>query len=307
MFLRASALTLATSCLLSGCVWTSDGGITARYESDWVGSLQTAEGSWQGEPIVIDAEGDLTVIGVPDQDFITLTSRFVAGARDRDDAEAAFEDVYDALDLELVDGTWRIVCNEAEETHGSVVPSSTGCADMVVEIPAGTTDRPLSVTATTEFGGVHASGLTVQQLDLEAPFGVVADVEPVDDSMLRLWGDDDLVSGMCNSWLAVPPDTSFGTVTLDVGKADLEYVGSDPDDPEFWLEVDIRGFDDAPALPPRTPETTWSRTGDGAQVEAATVHAAIGKSILTTGPVPSPDELSLCATYELGSGWGTPD
>lgn len=178
---------------------------------------------------------------------------------------------------------------------------------MVVVVPRGTSVAPVSVRATTTFGGIHASELTVADVDLHAPFGLVADVEPVDGATLRLWGDDDLVSGMCSSWLRIPADTALAEARLDVGSADLGHVGSDPDNREFWLEVDIRGFSDAPVLEARTAETTWSRPGSGAQVQEVIVHADIGKAILTTEPVPSPDELTLCASYELGNGWGTPD
>lgn len=292
---------------LSGCVWTSDGGVTQRYVSDWEGSAQSEAGSWDGEPIIVLGDGgSLTIIGVEGLEHIAVTARFSAGARSEADAEAAFVDVHESLAIELRSGSWVVECREARETHGSVVPAATGCDEMTIEVPAGSEGVPLSLRARTSFGGIHASGLVVDDLDLEAPFGLVADVVPVDGASLRLWGKD-LVSGMCSSWLRVPEDTGFEAVELSVAGAHHGHVGSDPDDPEFWLEVAIRGFADAPALTPRTGETTWSRDSAGALVESAVVRADLGKAILTTQSVPGADELTLCASRELGEGWETPE
>lgn len=304
---RLAASLLGVWATISGCVWTSDGGITQRYVSDWEGSLHGEQGSWDGEPILIAGDdGPVTIVGVEGRDFISVHARFSAGARDAADAEAAFVDVHESLTIEMLDGFWRVQCNEARRTHGSVVPNATGCAEMIVEVPAGSEDMPLSLRAWTSFGGIHASGVVVDELDLRAPFGLVADVTPVDGARLRLWGED-LVSGMCSSWLRVPEDTGFGSASLSVAGAHHGHVGSDPDDPAFWLEVGIRGFDDAPVIPSHTGETTWTRDAGGALVESAIVRADLGKAILTTGPVPEADDLTLCASYELGDGWGTPE
>jgi hypothetical protein len=306
MLRSAQCLALLAS-ILTGCVWTSDGGFTERYVSDWEGTVQSEPGSWAGEPIVIAGNGgQVTIVGVEGRTNISLTARFSAGARSQADAEAAFVDVHESLSIELRDGAWLVECNEARETHGSAVPSATGCAAMVLEIPAGSEIQPLSLRAWTSFGGIHASGIVVEELDLEAPMGLVADVVPTDDSTLRLWGGD-LVSGMCSSWLRVPEDTGFGSIELTVAGAESDYVGDDPDDPEFWLEVGIRGFDDAPTLPSRTGHTTWSRDTDGPFVESAIVRADLGKAIVTTDAVPDADGATLCASWELGEGWGTPE
>ena len=304
---RNIAFLLAVSGL-GGCVWTSEGGFTQRYESDWEGSTQSVPNTWNGEPILVVGDGGrVVIVGVEGKRNISLATRFSAGARNPADAEAAFQDTAASLSIELYDGTWFVECNEAQETHGSAVPSSTGCVDMVVEVPAGSEATPLSLRASTTHGGIHASGLTVESLSLRAPFGLVADVTPVDGANISLFGVS-LVSGMCNSILRVPADTAFESLSLSVGKADrLSHVGDDPNNADFWLESVLRGFEDAPEFPRQSPSLEWSRDASGAQAESATVHASIGKAVVTTGDVPDPYGLTLCAYHELGSGPQTSD
>ena len=287
-------------------MWTSDGGIGARYESDWTATVSSPAGSYAGEPIVVDAEGGVTIVGVAGLDQITVRARYYAGARNAADAEASYADTRDATTVQLRDGTWFVECGQASQTHGSVVPSGTGCAEMDIEVPAGTVDAPLSLSAHTSFGGIHAAGLVVDDLHLRAPFGLVADVVPVDDADLSLYGED-LVSGMCSSWLRVPEDTAFDSVALEVSAADLYYVGDDPDNERLRLQVQIEGFADRPALAPFTGSYEWSRQAPGAQVASARIRADLGKAIVTSGEVPDPDVLTLCAWSELGNGFQTPE
>lgn len=308
MSIKRNAIVLLAAAGLGGCVWTSEGGFTQRYESDWEGTAHSEPDSWDGEPIRIVGDGGrIVIVGVEGKRNISLATRFSAGARDEADAEAAFRDTAASLSIELREDTWFVECNEAQETHGSVVPSSTGCVDMAIEVPAGNESAPLSLSATTSFGGIHASGLIVESLSLRAPFGLVADVTPVDGATMSLFGES-LVSGMCNSILRVPSDTAFESLSLSVSRAEsLPYVGGDPDNSDFWLESVVRGFDDAPDLPRQSSSLEWTREASGAQVETATVHASIGKAVVTTGAVPDPYGLTLCAYLELGNGPQTSD
>lgn len=293
--------------LAGGCVWTSDGGLTQRYVSDWQGTAESEPGSWAGEPIIVQGDsGGLVLVGVPGKQNITAHAYLSAGARNPEDAEAAFVDVAESLSIELRDGTWWVQCNEAQADHGSAVSSSTGCDEMVVELPAGSEGMPISVWANTDFGGIHASGLVVEDLDLRAPFGLVADVEPVGGATLRLWGES-LVSGMCSSWLRVPEATGFEALSLEVQRPDLRYNGVDPNDPQWWLQVEVRGMPDAPPTEPFQGSLEWEREqAEGALVQSATVRASLGKAILTTGEVPAADTLTLCASRDL-EGWSTAD
>ncbi len=302
----ARRFVLACFVPLGGCVWTSDGGVGARYESDWTATVSSPVGTYAGEPIVIDGEGPVTIVGVEGLREITVRARYYAGARSVADAEASYLDTREATTVALRDGSWVVTCGQASQSHGTVVPSATGCAEMWIEVPAGSADAPLSLRAQTSFGGIHASGLVVDDLDLRAPFGLVADVVPVDDADLSLYGED-LVSGMCSSWLRVPEDTAFEHVALEVGAADLYYVGNDPDDEALWLQVQIEGFADRPELAPFTGSYEWERVASGAQVASATIRADLGKAIVTSGEVPDADVFSLCAWSELGNGTQTPE
>lgn len=301
-----SCVAIGLIALGSGCVWTSDGGVAARYESEWADVVESDTGSYAGEPIYVRGKGPLTIVGVPGLDSISVRARFYAGARDPQDAESAFEDLPGALAVERRDGAWFVTCGQASRTFGSVTPSSTGCAEMYVEVPAGSEQSPLSLHAKTTFGGIHASGLVVQDLMLRAPFGLVADVEPVDGATLALFGED-LVNGMCSSWLRVPDDTAFEEAALVSDGTDRGYSGNDPNDRQFWFQVQIEGFDDAPLLPDHTESYDWSREAPGAQVEHVNIRADLGKAILTSGHVPSADAFTLCASLELGQGSSTPE
>ena len=123
---------------------------------------------------------------------------------------------------------------------------------------------------------------------------------PVDGASLEVIGDPDLDAGMCSTWLRVPEDTAFDDVSLEVFTAKRRDPEDGPDNPKYWLEVDIRGFDDAPSIPRQTAEYAWSRNAAGPRVESAHVAADIGKAILTTGEVPPADASTLCEQWELG-------
>lgn len=285
--------------LAAACTWTSDGGFAPRHESGFAPAVTSEPGSFQGEPISISTRGRVTIVGVEGRDSISVRARFHAGARDIADAEAAFADAAAELSVENTDGLWRIDCPGAAEDHGSAVASGTGCAEMIIEVPTGSDAQPLVINGSTHAGGIHVSNVVVEGLSLQSSFGLVADVTPVDGAAIELVGRD-LVSGMCSTWLRVPEDTAFEDLSLSVSSASYRDANDIPADSTYWLEVDIRGFDDAPDIPRRTGEYTWSREASGARVETARLVADIGKAILTTDAVPDADELSLCEYLELG-------
>lgn len=295
---RSIGVVLLAASVLGGCVWTSDGGITGRVESDWEAEIASVEGSWDGTPITISSDGgSVQVIGRADLDRIRVRARFVAGANSSEDAEAAFRDMEQQLTIEHSEAGWSITCPEPLETHGSAVPSSTGCASLVVEVPAGSEAAPIDLRAATGFGGIHVSGLHVAHLDLTAPFGLVADVIPTTDATLRMYGQD-LVSGLCNTVLRVPETTGFGELTLSVQHPELRYVGVDDEDPEYMLGAEIRGFGDAPFIAPRTGEFSWAREGKP-HVARAELRASLGKAVVTTAPIAEYDDFNQCAKLEV--------
>lgn len=301
MFMARAPLVLALLLSLvglAGCSWTNEGGVTGRYESREE-FLREASTPWNGEPIsVYNEHGSVQVVGVPGRTTIAVRSRFVAGADSQEDADAAFADSAEQVVLERNVDTWSVSCPGAAAWHGSVDPESTGCSSLRVEVPAGTADVPLKLSVRAVFGGVHVSGASVASLTVTAPFGIVADVTPVQGAVIDLHGED-LISGLCSTVLRVPPASSIVTARLDVQHADVRYAGVDPEDPTFQNGVYIQGFEDAPALAPRTPSTTWKRGGDPFDATSITLRASLGKAVLTTLPVEPYDPFSQCYDREL--------
>ncbi|HSN96965.1 MAG TPA: hypothetical protein VLS89_01665, partial [Candidatus Nanopelagicales bacterium] len=200
----ASLASLAS--LTTGCMWTSESGeVTGRMVSDWERTTQSAEGSWQGEPIAVhNAMGGVHVIGVEGQTHIAITATFLAGANSQEEAQPAYEDVAENMQIELVGGVWQVRCTQASQRHGDVYPSTTGCESMNVYVPAGAVYQPIDLTVSTDFGGASAEKLVVSRLHVRAPFGVMAEADPVVDADIEVYNED-LVSGDCPAELYLPP------------------------------------------------------------------------------------------------------
>lgn len=292
-------LSLLALASLAGCSWTSDGGLTERHESTREGSAQSAEGSWDGSPVAIsNPQGSIQVVGVTGKTNISLRARFVAGANSQADAEAAFADVERSLRVEKVSGSWLVECREARETHGSAVPSSTGCSSLVVEVPAGSAEAPISLSASTSFGGIHVSALTVRQLSLSAPFGMVAAVEPVPQASITTQAGD-LISGFCSTILSVPRSFAAGSVSMKVDHPTLRMAGREGD-PAWTPGVEVRQLDlFSGTIAPRTGAFNQpigpDQPGAAAQV---TLHASIGKAVLGDVAIPAYDPFNQCKNVE---------
>jgi hypothetical protein len=281
---------LGLGALLTGCVWTSDGGVTALHVSTWEAHAEGAV--WDGAPISVSAEnGSINIVGEAGRTTIAVHATLEAGANSDADAEAAFHDVADRIAIAKTNGAWSVTCPHAGDTHGSAVPLATGCHAMTVLVPGGV---PIDLRASASFGGIHASGVLVSALDLEAPFGLVADVQPTKGAHMRVWGDD-LVSGHCSSYLRVPETTGL-SAQLDVQNPNVHYAGVAQDDPDFALGVAIDGFTDAPALAPRTGSLAWKHGDAGGNV---VVRASLGQAVLTTGFVPDFDPTNQCANIKI--------
>jgi hypothetical protein len=288
---------VALSITSAACTLSTDGGIGERYVSD-ARTTASDEGSFAGEPIVVSgAGGSVEVVGVPGRTNIRVSAWLVAGARSQADADAAFRDVAEQLSVKRYGESWLVTCSEARETHGSAGRSTTGCDRLRVEVPAGTVASPIDLKVNTSFGGIHASGLVVKSLDLEAPFGVKADVTPVSGARLRLWGDD-LVSGHCSTELRVPSTTAFKSAELRVQNTEIRYVGVSESDPEYALGAAIGGFPGAPELPPRAAFYRWTRPAAGPAVDVE-LRASLGRAVLTSEPIAPFDSMTMCKKIEI--------
>lgn len=287
-------LGIAAAVSVTGCAWTSDGGVGARIVSP-ERVTESALGSWAGEPIdVYDEHGSIEVVGVAGKTNITLRAKLVAGARSQEEADAAFDDLGAHLAVLEVDGRWSIRCTKAASWHGSVDPESTGCTEMKLEVPAGSLEQPLAITARADYGGVYVSGVTVSKLVASAPFGLVGDVVPVKGADVEVKGDDSLASGFCSTVLRVPAGAAIDAVDLSVTNTQVKYAGVDPNDTRFWPGVEVHGL----AIPPRTASFRGTLGTSGVGAKTVVLHADMGKAILGTDPVPSPGELGNCQNYD---------
>lgn len=264
---------LATGAL-GGCTWSSESGdVLPRRVADWE-STRVAIAAWGGEPIVVQNEsGYIRIVGDENVDRIRLDARFYAGAANEEDAEAAYRDVEQSLAIELREGKWLVSCASARESHGSAVPSTTGCDLLTVHVPQGSELSPHDIQAHADFGGIMVSGV-VGGVKLRAPFGLHAEVQPTRGSSIDLYGED-LVSGDCPSVVYLPEDFAADSVNLTVARRGT---------------IDTAAFADLP-LPKYSSSTEPQAVADlhrGAQGTGAkriAVRSSLGDAVLTTGPI----------------------
>lgn len=287
-----SRLALALAVLApftTGCVYSTESGeITDRMVSDWEGTKESDEGSWQGEPIsIVSDQGGIHVEGVEGKTNISITARFVAGANSQEEAQPAYEDVAAGLQIELLNGTWNVSCPPAKEKHGNVVPSTTGCANMIVRVPTGSVDQPIDLTSKTTNGGATAEKIVVSRLSLHAPFGVLAQVTPVVGADIEVYNED-LSSGDCPAELYLPQDFATDSYNLSIQHGDVERL----DGTSF--KIDTSAFPDLAA-------PVGSRGAPGTGASRIVVRASIGDVTLGAGALPKFDKEDLhnCQKLEL--------
>jgi len=284
---RVALALVALASLNTGCMWSSESGdITGRMVSEWERAKQNDEGSWQGEPIAVHNDmGGVHVVGVEGQTHIAIKARFLAGANSQEEAQPAFEDVAESMQIELVGGVWQVRCTHASQPHGEVVPSTTGCETMTVYVPAGAVDQPLDLSVFTDFGGASAEKVVVSRLSVRAPFGVMAEAEPVAGADIEVYNED-LVSGDCPAELYLPPQWTADEYLLEIQHADLERSDGER------LHIDTSAF----------PDLTFpagSRGASGSGAKRIHVRSSIGDVVLGTGPLPGVEGLSRCEKIEL--------
>lgn len=282
------ALALASLAALStGCMYTTESGeITGRMVSDWERTTESAEGSWQGEPIIVHNEmGGAHVIGVEGQTHISVTANFVAGANSQEEAQPAFEDVAASIRIELEGGSWQVICDHASQRHGDVVPSTTGCDMMTVRVPSGAVHQPLDLRVSADFGGAAAEGVVASRLHVRAPFGVLAEVDPVVGADIEVYNED-LVLGDCPAELYLPPQWTADEYKLEIQASHLERSNGEP------LRIDTSAFPDLTS-------SSGSRGASGSGAQRIHVRASIGDVVLGTGPMPDVEGLSNCRERKL--------
>lgn len=283
------ALALASLAALStGCMYSSESGeITGRMVSDWERTTQSAEGSWNGEPIIVHNEmGGVHVIGVEGQTHISVTANFVAGANSQEEAQPAFEDVARSMQIELdYNGFWQVRCNPASQRHGDVVPSTTGCDMMTVRVPAGAVHQPVDLRVSASFGGAAAEKVVASRLHVRAPFGVLAEVDPVVGADIEVYNED-LVMGDCPAELYLPPQWTADEYTLEIQASHLRRASGEP------LKIDTSDFPDLSS-------PAGSRGASGSGARRIHVRASIGDVVLGTGPMPDVEGLSNCREAKL--------
>jgi hypothetical protein len=288
----ASRIALALAVLApftTGCVYsTESGAITDRMVSDWEGTKESEEGSWQGEPIIITADmGGIHVEGVEGKTNISITTRFVAGANSQEEAQPAYEDVAAGLQIELLNGTWYVSCPHAKEKHGIVVPSTTGCENLFVRVPTGSVEQPIDLTSKTTAGGSTAEKIVVSRLSLHAPFGVLAQVTPVVGADIEVYNED-LDSGDCPAELYLPQDFATDLYDLSIQRADLKRYDGEP------LKINTSAFPDLTS-------PIGSRGAPGTGASRIVVRASIGDVTLGTGALPKIDKEGIhnCQNLDL--------
>ncbi len=287
---RGCTLAISWLTIETGCTATGTAGAQTRYESDSEATVESARGSWNGAILnVLPSKGGIHIVGVRDKTNITLHAKFAVGADNKNDASEAFGELASLLTVrKREDGQWFVECPQTKSWHRSVDPATTGCANIRLEVPEGTTTFPLQLVASTSFGGIDVKDVIVDKLDLAAPFGLVAAVTPTKNAQIKLWGLE-LASGMCSTILRVPESSTIRQATLTVEKPSVKYLDA-PDEPRYWLGTYIEGFTDSPTIAPRTATYTWQRGVDPFAAASIELHASMGKTILTTAPV-SPSAL----------------
>jgi hypothetical protein len=285
LLLTAAALAVFSS----ACTWSTESNeILARHVSDWEGTKSASE-SWTGEPIQVYSEsGNVRIVAEPGRSKIELSARFYAGASSDADAEAAFRDIESQLEIELTDAGFQIVCPSAAERHGSAVRSTTGCDLLTVRIPAGAESQAHQLSASTSFGGIIASGI-IGSVKLQAPFGLRAEVTPVQGSEITLAAEQ-LVLGNCPSVLLLPPDFASDQISLVV-----EGLG----------DIHAPAFPDLAVPMPdgqKTPKSVaLSRGTSGSGASLIDVHSSLGDVILDSGSLAADFPFSACEHLEVGS------
>ncbi len=161
----SSACTLNTTTNPDGSV-TVTGKAKTRFVLDQKPTRESAP--YTGQPIIIENDGvnpslgeGVVVRGDANAAKVTATSDIVAYADDaeRDNANKALREAADSFKITDEGGAIVVRCKHSSQNYGTASQAGTGCQNLVITVPSGTTSKPVSVSAKTGVGSVKVSGI----------------------------------------------------------------------------------------------------------------------------------------------------
>lgn len=160
---------------------------------------------WMGERIVVtNANGNVEVTGVPGALRIEVDAYPAALAKNQADGDAAMADVAAQIRVMKEGGVFVAGCPNARADHGSALTGGTGCARIVVRVPAGSVAKPLSLEVDAKFGGAKIEGIT-GSLSAIATYDLHASVSPTRDANVSVVNGNDGSTLKCPVVLIAPP------------------------------------------------------------------------------------------------------
>lgn len=160
--IRVSAVlgaVVAFAALSAGCRVSVE--TKSRFVEDNITVTDTAD--WAGQKIVINADGvgvsvngGLEVIADASVTKVTATSRFLAMAFDKPDADQSIVDAKGTFKITNTASQITIACGHGG-SHGSSNAGESGCEKMVVRVPTGTDTQKLDIKALSGNGSVILS------------------------------------------------------------------------------------------------------------------------------------------------------
>jgi hypothetical protein len=231
--MRLSSVVLSTVLVgvvacVSGCRVSVD--TKQRFAvSSGPSTVQEDTQDWTGESISVNVKGvgvavngGVTVVADPNVTKVTATTRFLAMAFEKPDADASIEDAEKTFLItrsgEGPTGTITVACDHGG-THGSSDSGSSGCEFVEVHVPVG--------SATTPLAGQFLSGNGTLTLNLsEATIGAIGANSNGGDINASLpankGGSASLVASKADDiYVSLPPDFSADEVIL---QADADKI-----------------------------------------------------------------------------------
>jgi hypothetical protein len=260
---------------------------------------------WSGERIVVtNANGNVDVVGVAGATRIEVDAYPAALANNQTDADAAIADVAAQIAVTRTADGFGIACPNAASDHGSALTGGTGCARLVVHVPAGSEAMPASLQIVARFGGASVEGIS-GSVTAEATFDLHASVTPTKDASISLLNGNDGSTLKCPVVLVVP--SSFESegllveshhVTGHVATDFSELTVASCDRPQGTLQTIYPGAGPYPCISSAGSHAVGTKratlievlAGDG---DAYFVHGAAAAPAWTGG-VCNCDGVSLC-------------
>lgn len=158
----------------SGCTVQATVKTKTRFTEPGVAPSAQPTDAWNGEKIVVRAEGvgvavngGLEIKVDPSATKVSAVADMVALAND-DDKTSADQSIVDAkgtFKIEKAGDVWNVVCGHGG-SHGSSNSGESGCNKVIVTIPAGSSTQPIALDALSGNGQVNIdiSSVTLESL-----------------------------------------------------------------------------------------------------------------------------------------------